>query len=245
MADNPLIDWSTTDGDNADIDGNDIAESCDPAGINNALRAMVGALARALHALTGEKVTAGTANAQTLTTGLGYTAAAEVMVAFTAGAGLANTGACTLAVDSIGVKNVRLQDGSALYAGAIVAGGIYLVSYDSTAGYWILLNPNAAAAWHAVFRGTVLDGTTTLVQKAERAGKITNVAAQAGAGSATSLTVKINGVALGGTANAISTSESDENHSSSNSYAAGDTISVTIAGASALSNLAVSIRRQE
>ena len=116
MADAPYTAWDDTDASNTAIDGHDISENCIPNGLNNAMRAWRGSLARLFHSLTGQKVTAGTADAQTLTTGLSLSGMPEAIVGFTAGASLTNTGACTLAVDSMGVVSVKVPDGAGALA---------------------------------------------------------------------------------------------------------------------------------
>ena len=65
-----------------------------------------------------------------------------------------------------------------------------------------------------------------IVIKAPYGGTITNTITQCVSGTAT-FTFKINTTALGGTANAVSTSEVDEAHASDNVFAAGDDIVIT------------------
>lgn len=55
----------------------------------------------------------------------------------------ANTGAVTLAVDSLGVKDVVLNDGTALAAGVLKNGGVYGFIYDGAA--WRLQGERALA----------------------------------------------------------------------------------------------------
>lgn len=68
-----------------------------------------------------------------------------------------------------------------------------------------------------------------LIIKAPYGGTITNVITQSVSGTCT-MTVKINTTALGGTANSVSSSESDQAHSTNNVFAAGDDIVVTVTG---------------
>lgn len=56
-------------------------------------------------------------------------------------------------------------------------------------------------------------------------------------GGTCTATFKINGVALGGTANAVSTTEDNQNHASANAFVVGDTISVTISANAACLNM--------
>jgi hypothetical protein len=71
------------------------------------------------------------------------------------------------------------------------------------------------------------DQTYKLVIKCPFAGVINSVTTMCASGSATA-TFKINTTALGGTANAISTSEQSQAHSGTNAFSVGDDIQVTI-----------------
>lgn len=139
-----IFDWSTTASDNDDADSAiNWLENQNPNTVNNSARAMMGRVAQLLHAITGEKTTAGTADAQTLSTGLGWSSLAPMLLAFKAGAALTNTGAMTLNVDGFGAVAVKTVTGAALPAGAVTAGGVYLVAYESTAAVWVLLTPKS------------------------------------------------------------------------------------------------------
>ncbi len=114
------------------LDGTDdtkISENNDPVTVNNALRALASVFA-ILHSLP---TSAGTADAQTITSGFGLTAdTTGFPIWFKAGAGLTNTGAMTVSVDSIGAAAVKMPDGTDPVAGAVTAGGIYKLTYDGT-----------------------------------------------------------------------------------------------------------------
>lgn len=138
-----VLDYSTTPASNSTIEGTSIAEGCAPQNINDAIRADMALVAKFVHAITGEKVTAGTADAQTLTTGFGWSSLASMIVAFEAGVGLTNTGAMTLNVDGLGAQAVKVN-GSDPAAGAITAGNKYLAIYNSSTSVWALLNPTAS-----------------------------------------------------------------------------------------------------
>lgn len=90
------------------------------------------------------------------------------------------------------------------------------------------------------FIETVSDKTYVLMQKARHAGTITETTTDAGSGTCTA-TFKINGVALGGTANSVSTSEQSQAHASANTFSAGDTISVTVSSNSSCTDMAASV----
>lgn len=241
-----VFDLSTTAASNGAIGSIDVAEDCDPANINNAIRLDRSLLAELLHAQTGEKVTAGSATVQTLTTGLGWSGLEQAMIAFEVGAGLTNTGALTLNVDTLGAANVKVVSNSGQidpWPKALVAGGIYLAAYDGT--NWVVLNPSPGAQdINVTFRGTVSNGDITIIGKSSRKRKITATATKAGGGTAT-FTFKIDGVALGGTANSVSASEQSQAHSSANTLDVGETLSVTVSSASSCTDVWVSIEYED
>jgi len=109
---------------------------------------------------------------------------------------------------------------------------------DSTAieNFVLTVDANGDAGWEAAGGGThawsgilllPANQTYKLVIKCPFAGVINSVTTMCASGSATA-TFKINTTALGGTANAISTSEQSQAHSSSNAFSIGDDIQVTI-----------------
>ena len=275
-------------------------------------------------------------------------------------------GACTLAVDSMGVVSVKVPDGAGALAdpvaGAISAGGIYIASYDTTAGVWVLINPSVLgalsnylplaggaltgaltersgsitavggvagasdmataatfrgeievrgdgagaammtfhrpdafagyfgidtdnvwkvggwshganayqiwhaganvdgrdiaadgakldgieagatrnAAWYGMMLGIVTNGDYRIILNARRAGTIGQTTTRCASGTATA-TFKINGAALGGAANSVSSSEQTQAHASANIFAVGDDIVITITSASSLKDMSFSI----
>lgn len=143
MAVNPLG-WSTTAGSNTTVGGVSIAEGMSPSGVNNGMRAIMAGVKEALDVIGGAKTTGGSADAQTLTTGMSLSAYAAGQ-AFLFEAGFTNTGAATLNVDAIGAKNITRSDDTDLAAGDIVAGGHYLVAYEAGQDEFNLLNPSATS----------------------------------------------------------------------------------------------------
>ena len=143
--------WPTSAGSVTDVDGDatndgtNVQEGNAPRSVNNAIRALVANVAILRNLLGGAVDSAGTANAQTVTTGLSLTLTTLVdfPVGFRAGAGLTNTGAMTLAVDGTTAKSIKTQTGADPSAGAITAGGVYFVVYNGT--NYTLLNPAVAA----------------------------------------------------------------------------------------------------
>src|SRR3990167_681898 len=156
MAVNP-VGWSITAASNTTVGGVNIAEGTSPANLNNGMRAIMAGVKEALDVLMGAKTTGGTADAQTLTTGLSLSAYAAGQ-AFVFEAGATNTGATTLAVYGLAAKAVTTNNGSALAGGDITSGGFYFVAYESGSDDFHLLNPGTGAV-------VTLTGTQTLTNK--------------------------------------------------------------------------------
>lgn len=76
-----------------------------------------------------------------------------------------NTGAATLNVDSVGAKAIRRQDDTALQSGDMISGGKYLLVYDATfnsaAGAWVLLNPEATGSPAGYIYGLTISNNST------------------------------------------------------------------------------------
>lgn len=72
-----------------------------------------------------------------------------------------------------------------------------------------------------------VDGDYTLFEEAPFAGSIERTVTRSQSGTCT-VTLKINGSALGGTANSVSTSKQGQDHTSDNEFAAGDRITYTV-----------------
>jgi hypothetical protein len=79
--------------------------------------------------------------------------------------------------------------------------------------------------------GTATDRVYTAVLKSPFAFKITSVTSKCTSGTATA-TVKIDTVALGGTANAVSGSEQTQAHTTNNNVAADQDVTVTFSSSS-------------
>lgn len=85
------------------------------------------------------------------------------------------------------------------------------------------------------------DKSYKLVVKMAHAGTITETTTISASGTCTA-TFKINTTALGGTANSVSSSEQSQSHSSSNAFAAGDDIVLTVSSNSSCADLSFSIK---
>lgn len=133
--------WSTTAASNTSVDGINVAENCDPANLNNGMRAMMANVAGLRDLIGGAKTSGGSSNAYTLTTGLSL-AAYQQGILLAMEANHTNTGAATINVDSIGALDIKQTNGNALVAGSITSGGIYLLAYESGANDVLILNPD-------------------------------------------------------------------------------------------------------
>lgn len=135
---------STTAASNTTIGGVSAAEGILPANLNNIDRALGAGLAEMVKVIGGGITSGGSGDAQTITTGLSWSAyAANQVVWFEAG--YTNTGATTLAIDGLAAKAVTTNGGSALSAGDITAGGFYGVFYEAGSDNFHLVNPGTGA----------------------------------------------------------------------------------------------------
>lgn len=85
------------------------------------------------------------------------------------------------------------------------------------------------------------DKTYPILINVPFAGAIASITTKSSSGTCT-LTGKINGVALGGTANSVSTTEQEQTHSTTNAFVAGDDISLTVSSNSSCAMLSVTIK---
>ncbi len=149
--------WSTTAASNDDIDGSiNWQEGQSPASVNNSARAMMAAIAKLRNDLSGNLVTAGTSTAYTLTTNQGFTSLTDGLFV-AARMDEVNGASATLNVDSTGAKSIATVYGTAVGAGKLRAGGIYVFVYDNTDDKWIVQgDPNGSfeAGTKILFRQT-------------------------------------------------------------------------------------------
>lgn len=130
------------------------------AGTPTALTDLSTALyAKSAGASTSLVTSGGTANAQTVTNSLSYTALTAGIVQWFI-PGNANTGSCTLAVDGLTAKNIFAY-GAALLGGELQTNVPALVKYDGT--QWNLLNPNDATGSFTITLTGMTAGTTGTV----------------------------------------------------------------------------------
>jgi hypothetical protein len=135
--------WSATAATNDDVDSTiNWQEGQSPASVNNSARAMMAAVAKFRDDMSGNLVTAGTSTAYTLTTNQVFSSLTDGL--FVAARMDETNGASpTLNVDSLGAKSIATVYGTAVGAGKLRGGGIYVFVYDSTDDKWIVQgNPN-------------------------------------------------------------------------------------------------------
>lgn len=110
--------------------------------VNDTMRENMAAVARWYQDTNGTLVSAGTGNAYALTTNNGHAALDDQsLIVFRADR--ANTGAATLNVDSLGVRDIRSPSGAPLVSGDILANQIVQVVYDSVAAVYRMASPAA------------------------------------------------------------------------------------------------------
>jgi hypothetical protein len=145
--------WNVSAGSNNAAPPNGAPEGWAPSAVNDTVREVMAALARWYSDTKGSLVTAGTANARTLTTNNSHAALADQsFLVFRSN--LANTGATTLNVDGLGAKAVR-SGGSALVSGALAADKLYVVVYNATDDAYDLVGSANLTANQTVDHSTV------------------------------------------------------------------------------------------
>lgn len=85
------------------------------------------------------------------------------------------------------------------------------------------------------------DGDYRLVVNAPYSGRITQSTTRSASGTCQA-TIKVNSTAIGGSANSVSTSEDAQNHTTSNTFDAGDDIVLTIASNSSCNRMTLTIK---
>jgi hypothetical protein len=111
---------------------------------------------------------------------------------------------------------------------------------DGTVNKWITDDRTQTYGMPILFKGAVSDGDYLVALNLPKAITITKVTSKSTAGTCTA-TVKIGSTALGGTANSVSTTEQEQAHSTSNTAAAGDDLTVTVSANSSCENMSLMI----
>jgi hypothetical protein len=129
--------WSTTAADNATADSSiNLAEGHARNLVNDNKRSMMAAIAKWLALTNGSKTTGGSANAQTLTTGMSFTSVPTGMRVLVKN-GFTNTDSMTLNMDGIGAVTVKDIYANSLVGGEVRSSAYSEYVYDGT--NWILL----------------------------------------------------------------------------------------------------------
>ena len=136
-----IWDWSTTAADNATADTSiDWSEGQLPSTVNNSAREMMAKIAYMLRDFSSSLTTGGTGDAYTVSPGKEPTSLADGWIAVVR-FDRANTGPATFQIGTtLAAADLVDAEGNALAAGDIVAGGIYIVSYNPTSASFHLVN---------------------------------------------------------------------------------------------------------
>ena len=130
--------WSQTADNNATADSTvNAQENQAPSTYNNAMRALMAAVAKYRDDQSGNLVLGGTSTAYTVTTNQGFTALTDG-IHFCARMNLTNGVDPTLVVDALTAKAIRKVAATAIGSGALVAGSIQKFTYDSGDDSWIV-----------------------------------------------------------------------------------------------------------
>jgi len=143
-----IYDWSLDAASNANSDSIiNWAEGQPPSSVNDSARAMMKRIAEYVHDTGGRLEASGSANALALTLNVPIISYHDgIIMRFRAQ--FTNSGAATITVNNLGVRNVFMMEATGLTAlagGEIQTGGVYdcvyMQSLDQGAGGWLLLNP--------------------------------------------------------------------------------------------------------
>lgn len=158
--------WSTTASSNNSASPDGWPESMAPSGINNSARENMAAIRRLYGDWNGALTSGGSSNAYTLSPNRTI-AAYAAGINFTFLANHANTGAATLNVSSLGAKDIRDRNGTALTGAEIASGGVVEVVYDNSNGYFRATNIVANSASSTPSASETVQGIVELATAAE------------------------------------------------------------------------------
>jgi hypothetical protein len=130
----------------------------------------------------------------------------------------------------------------AVAAAEVTAAGAALLDDADAAAQRTTLSAAARTQVFAIDRlvEVAADKVYTLVLNARHGGVITSTTTKCASGTATA-TFKVNATALGGTANAVSSTEQTQAHATNGTFVAGDDITMTVSANSTCLDLAVSV----
>jgi microcystin-dependent protein len=151
-----LYKWSQTASTDATADSTiNWAEGQSPSSVNDSARAMMAATAKYRDDIAGAITTGGTPTAYTVTSYQVFDTLARLggqMIAFVPHT--SNGGACTLNVDSLGAKPLRIALGADLAIGQLIAGTPYTVTYNNSDAVFylhgVIANPQSAIPLGAI-----------------------------------------------------------------------------------------------
>ena len=135
--------WSTSAASNNSASPNGAPEGMAPSTVNDVIREVMAAVSRWYEDAQGGLVSSGTGAAYTLTSNSTHAALADQSV-LVFRAHLANTGAATLNVDSLGAKAIQ-SGGAAIAANHIILDSLIAVAYNANNDTYDLLNTLSAA----------------------------------------------------------------------------------------------------
>lgn len=161
--------WSQTANSNTTADSTiNWQEGQSPGSVNGSARAMMAAIAKYRDDMSGNLVTGGTATAYTLTSSQVFSSLTDG-ISVTCRMSATSGEAPTLNVDSLGAKAIATVYGTAIPTGALLSGGIYTFTYDSTDDKWIVQNRFGDAMSSGSYPDLVaieaLSGTTGALRK--------------------------------------------------------------------------------
>lgn len=152
--------WSTTAATNATADSTiNWAEGQAPSTVNNSARAMMAVIAKYYKDINGTLATTGSANVYAVTNN-GGDAAYYTGMTLAVTPNFSNTAACTINVNTIGAKSIKLLSGSDPAANDILSGAIQILIYNGT--NFILINKYTNFALYALLAGATFTGDVVL-----------------------------------------------------------------------------------
>jgi hypothetical protein len=191
MSQTGVVSWSQTAASNGTADSNvNWQEGQAPSTVNNSSRAEMASVAKYRDDTAGSLLTTGTSTAYELTTNQVFSSLSvldgqELKVRFHTASGAAPT----LAVDGLTAKPLRVTDATAIATGLIAEDSIWDLTYDNTAGAFILSGVPATVQTNTVATASIADSAVTLAKMANLANLklLGNISGSAAAPAALSL----------------------------------------------------------
>lgn len=137
--------FSTSAGSNNSPSPNGAPEGMAPSGVNDVIRENMAAVARWYRDQQSAIVTAGTGNDYTISTNNSHASLSDIPITVFR-ANRENTGAATLAVDGLAVRDLVRADGTDLVSGDIKANSVIAVAYNANQNKFFMLSPTTKLA---------------------------------------------------------------------------------------------------